>query len=129
MTGRDGVQNSYSGTQNYVVPLNSEGGGKGVVVNFNLWSRLTCFETNQVVYLPGTDVKYNRNDTSSPVASTLTAGPHGQQAPFINTHAQLHPFGYAGNLAFYHGGGMIGGFAAPPYTTQMYQVCSLWIFA
>ncbi|CAB4034509.1 Hypothetical predicted protein [Paramuricea clavata] len=81
VTGRDGVQNSFSGT----------------------------------------DVKYNRNDTSSPVPSTLTAGPHGQQAPFMNTHAQLHPFGYAGNLAFYHGGGMIGGFAAP-YTTQMYQL-------
>jgi hypothetical protein len=80
--------------------------------------------TNHVVYLSGTDVKYNRNDTSSPVPSTLTAGPHGQQAPFMNTHAQLHPFGYAGNLAFYHGGGMIGGFAAP-YTTQMYQVRKL----
>lgn len=69
----------------------------------------------------GADVKYNRNDTSSPVPSSLTAGPHGQQAPFMNTHAQLHPFGYAGNLAFYHGGGMISGFAAP-YTTQMYPL-------
>jgi hypothetical protein len=90
----------------------------------NLCFCSTCSKTNQVVYSSGAEVKYNRNDTSSPVPSTLTAGPHGQQAPFINTHAQLHPFGYAGNLAFYHGGGMIGGFAAPPYTTQMYQVCS-----
>ena len=81
--------------------------------------------TNQVSCFLGNDVsKYNRNDTSSPVPSSLTAGPHGQQAPFINTHAQLHPFGYPGNLAFYPGGGMIGGFAAP-YTTQMYQVCQL----
>ncbi|XP_028399124.1 ubiquitin-associated protein 2-like [Dendronephthya gigantea] len=80
VTGRDGVQNAYSGA----------------------------------------DVKYNRNDTSSPVPSTLTAGPHGQQAtPFINTHAQLHPFGFASNLAFYHGGGMIHGM---PYTAQMYQL-------
>ncbi|XP_046839029.1 ubiquitin-associated protein 2-like [Xenia sp. Carnegie-2017] len=70
----------------------------------------------------GTDVKYNRSDTSSPVPSSLTPTPHGQQGPFINTHAQLHPFGYAGNLAFYHGGGMIGGFAPAPYTTQMYQL-------
>ena len=69
------------------------------------------------------DVKYNRNDTSSPVPASLTAGPHTQQAPFINTHAPLHPFSY-GNLAFYHGTGMIGGFPAP-YTTQMYQVCCI----
>lgn len=67
----------------------------------------------------GGDVKFNRNDTSSPVPSSLTAGPHGQQAPFMNTPAPLHPFGY-GNLAFYHGGGMISGFT--PFATQMYQV-------
>ena len=86
---------------------------------------INCPVTNQVSCFLGNDVnKYNRNDTSSPVPSTLTAGPHGQQTPFINTHAQLHPFGYPGNLAFYPGGGMIGGFAAP-YTTQMYQVCQL----
>ena len=86
---------------------------------------INCPVTNQVSCFLGNDVsKYNRNDTSSPVPSSLTAGPHGQQAPFINTHAQLHPFGYPGNLAFYPGGGMIGGFAAP-YTTQMYQVCQL----
>lgn len=76
------------------------------------------------LYLSGADVKYNRNDTSSPVPSTLTTGPHGQQTPFINTPAPLHPFGYAGNLAFYHGGGMIGGFATP-YTAPMYQVCRI----